>query len=82
MVVPPSDERRKVPQPSLLPVSDYSGPGVETTSDHNRVSYGVRDGAGPAVINNVTNIIITSLYLTLTMRHIQVGSLAPGSHHY
>ena len=82
MVTPPSDERREILQPSLLPVPDNCCPGEITTSDHNRVSNGVRDGTGPAVINNVTNIIITLLHLTLTMHHIQVGSLAPGSHHY
>ena len=66
----PSDERREILQPSLLPVPDNSGPGVPTTSDHNRVSNGVRDGTGDAVNNNVTNIIKTSLHLTLTLRHI------------
>ena len=70
MVTPPSDERREVLQPSLLPVSENSGPGVGTTSDHNCVCNGVRDGAGSTVIINVTNIIITLLHLTLTMRHI------------
>ena len=70
MVSPPSDERREILQPSLLPVPDHSVHGVVTTSDHNCVSYGVRDGAGVAVINIVTNIIITSLHLTLTMFHI------------
>ena len=68
--MPPSDERREILQPSLLPVPDNSGHGEITTSDHYCVSYGVRDGTGVAVINNVTNIIITSLHLTLTMRHI------------
>ena len=67
---PPSDERWEILQPSLLPVPDYSGPDEITTSDNNCVCNGVRDGAGPAVINNVTNIIITLLHLTLTMRHI------------
>ena len=81
MALPPSDERREVLQPSLLPVPDNSGPGACTTSDHNCVCNGVRDGAGSAVINNVKNIIITLLHLTLTMQHIQVGSLAPGSRH-
>ena len=70
MFLPPSDERREILQPSLLPVPDHSSQGVETTSDHYIVSMGARDGAGKAVINNVSNIIITSLDLTLTLRHI------------
>ena len=70
VVTPPSDERREILQPSLLPVPYNSGPCDPTTSDNNCVCNGVRDGAGPAVINNVTNIIITLLHLTLTMRHI------------
>ena len=70
MSLPPSDERRKVLQPSLLSVPDYSGPGKATPRDHYCFSYGVRDGAGNAVINNVTNIIITLLHLSLTVRHI------------
>ena len=68
--MPPSDERGEILQPSLLAVPDNSGQGVETTSDHYCVSYGVRDGAGPAVINSVKNIMITSLHLILTMCHI------------
>ena len=55
---PPSDETREVLQPSLLAVPDNSGLGVETTSDHYCVCNGVRDGAGHAVINNVTNLMI------------------------
>ena len=74
MLGPPSGERREVSHPSLLPVPDNSGHGVIisvlTTSDHNCVCNGVRDGAGSTVIINVTNIIITLLHLTLTMRHI------------
>ena len=70
MPIPPSDERGEILQPSLLPVPDNSGPGVITTSDNYCVSNGVRNGAGEAVINNVANIIITSLNLTLTMRYI------------
>ena len=35
---------------------------IITTSDNYCVSYRVRDGAGLAVINIVTNIIITSLH--------------------
>ena len=69
MFLPPSDERREILQPSLLPVSDNSSPSVTTTSDNYCVSYGVRDGTGPAVINNVTNII-NSVHLTLTVLHI------------
>ena len=80
MLAPPSDEGREILQPSLLPIPDNSGPGVKTTSDHYCVSNGVRDGTGRAVINNVTdtNIIITSLHVTLTLLHILAGSLAPG----
>ena len=71
MAPPPSDETREILQPSLLSIPDYCVRGSETTtSEHYCVSNGVRDGAGPAVNNNVTNIIITSLHLTLTMRHI------------
>ena len=61
MQIPPSDERREILQPSLLPVPDNSGPGVPTTSDHNRVSNGVRDGTGDAVNNNVTTHVVRSL---------------------
>ena len=74
MSLPPSDERWKVLKPSVLPVPYYSVHGViisvGTTSYHYCVSYGVRDGAGPAVINSVKNIMITSLHLILTMCHI------------
>ena len=70
MVFPPSDERREIFQPSLLPVPDNSGLGGPTTSDNYCVCNGVRYGTRVAVINNVTNVIITSLNLTLTMRHI------------
>ena len=70
MVPPPRDETWEILQPSLLPVPYNSGQGVSTTSDNYCVSNRVRDGAGQAVINIVTNIIITSLHLTLTMRHI------------
>ena len=57
MAVPPSDERREILQPSLLPVPGHTGAGEETTSDQYCVSNGVRDGAGLAVINDVTSII-------------------------
>ena len=70
MVASPSDQIREVLQPSLLPVPDHSVLGGVTPRDHHCVSSGVRDGAGSAVINNVTTLIITSLHLTLTMRHI------------
>ena len=72
MVSPPSEERREILQPSQLPVSDNSSVGAITTSDHYCVSHRVRDGAGLAVINIVTNtiIIITSLNLALTLCHI------------
>ena len=70
MQIPPGKKRREVLQPSLLPVPDYGGPGKATPRDHYCFSYGVRDGAGNAVINNVTNIIITLLHLSLTVRHI------------
>ena len=70
MALSSSDERREILQPSLLPVPGHSGPGKETTSDHYCVSNGIRDGTGLAVIINVTNIMITSLHLTLTMCHI------------
>ena len=72
---PPSDERREILQPSLLPVPDNSGHGVDTTSDNYCVSNGVSDGTGLAVINIVTNIIITSPHLTLTMLHIYLKNL-------
>ena len=62
MPIPPSDERREVLQPSLLPVPGNSVHGVVTTSDHYCVSNGVRDGTGLTAINNVTNIIIPSLH--------------------
>ena len=70
MVLPPSDERREILQPSLLPIPDNSSLGLITTRDHYCVSNRVSDGTGITVINNVTNIIITSLNLTLTMRYI------------
>ena len=79
MGTPTSDERREVLQPSLLPVPGHIVPDPpvtstisvhSATSDHYGVSNGVRDGAGLAVINNVTNIIITSLHLTLTLCHV------------
>ena len=74
MAASPNEERREILQPSLLPVPDYNVHGViisvDTTSDHYCVCYRVRDGAGPALINSVTNIIITSLHLTLTSCHI------------
>ena len=67
MAVPPSDERREILQPSLLPVPGHTGAGEETTSDQYCVSNGVRDGAGLAVINNITNIIKASLHLKLLL---------------
>ena len=81
MGTPTSDERRKVLQPSLLPVPGHIVPDPpvtstisvhSATSDHYGVSNGVTDGAGltVTVINNVTNIIITSLHLTLTLCHV------------
>ena len=69
MAAPPTDERDEVLQPSLLSVPDNSSKGL-TASEHYCVSTGVRDGAGPAVNNNDTNIIITSLHLTITVLHI------------
>ena len=70
--VPPRDETREILQPSLLPVPDNSGlgEGLITTSDHYCVCNGVRYGTRVAVIINVTSIMITSLYLTLTLFHI------------
>ena len=60
----PSDETREILKPSLLPVPDNSGPGAIATSDHYCVSNGVRDGAGQAVINNVTSSL-TRIYVKL-----------------
>ena len=65
MLGPPSGERREVSHPSLLPVPDHSSLSVSTTSDNYCISNGVRDGACLAVINNVTNILITLLPVTL-----------------
>ncbi len=70
MVPPTGDQIREVLQPSLLPVPDHSVMGELTPRDHHCVSVGVRDGAGSAVINKVITLIIISLHLTLTMRHI------------
>ena len=67
MAVSSGDQIREVLQPSLLPVPDHSLIGAVTPRDHHCVSGGVWYGTGFAVINNV---IITSLHLTLTMRHI------------
>ena len=58
---PPSDERREVLQPSLMPVPGYIWHVQITTSYNYCISNGVRDGAGLAVINNVTKMIITPL---------------------
>ena len=66
----PGDQIGEVLQPSLLPVPDHSVFGAGTPRDHHCVSGGVRDGTVIALINNVTTLIITSLHLTLTMRHI------------
>ena len=60
MVFPPSDERREILQPSLLPVPDNSVHGVATTSYHYCISHRVSNGTGKAVIiitntnNNLT----------------------------
>ena len=70
MAPSPGDEIREVLQPSLLPVPDHSVLVAVTSRDHHCVSHRVRDGAGMAVINNVTTLTITSLHLTLTVRHI------------
>ena len=70
MDVSPSDEILEVLQPSLLPVPDHSVHGAVTPRDHHCVSVGVRDGAGIAVKNDVTNLISTQQHLTLTMYHI------------
>ena len=67
MEAPSSDERREILPLFLLPVSDYSFQVWITTRDHYCVSNRVSDGTGITVINNVTNIIITSLHLTLTV---------------
>ena len=64
MVLSPGDEIREVLQPSLRPMPDHSRHsviGADTPRDHHCVSLGVSDGAGIAVINNVTNLTITSL---------------------
>ena len=67
MVQSPSDQIRKVLQPSLLPVPDHSTRGVATPRDDYCVSNGVRDGAVITVISNVINLIITSQHITLTL---------------
>ena len=67
MVPPPSYETREVLQPSLLSIPGHTGAVEETSNDQYCVSNGVRDGAGLAVINNVTNIIKTLLHLTLLL---------------
>ena len=59
MTVPTIDEIPYRFPPSILIVPHCHGHIVRTTSEHYCVSNGVRDGAGPAVINIVTNIIIT-----------------------
>ena len=81
MLAPPSDERREVSQPSLLPVPDHSFLGVSTTSDHYCVSNGVRDGAGLAVINNVIrkhndNLTTFSTYVVSYLR-VKPGLVVP-----
>lgn len=60
MAVPSGDERWEVLKPSLLPIPGHIGAAEETPSDQYCVSNGVRNGAGLAVINNITNIIKTS----------------------
>ena len=80
MLAPPSDERREVSHPSLLPVSDHSFL-TTTTSDHYCVSNGVRDGAGLAVINNVIrkhndNLTAFSTYLVEYLR-VKPGLAVP-----
>ena len=69
MVPSPNVETREILLPSLVTVHGHCGEGVKTTRDHHSVSVGVRDGAGVAVINNVTNLIITSQHLKLTMHY-------------
>ncbi len=61
MVLSPSDEGRKVLQPSLLTIPGHHVHFPETPCDHHRVRDGVRDGAALAVINNDdTNLMIIS----------------------
>ena len=67
MAPPLCDETREVLQPSLLSIPGHTGAVEETPNDQYCVSNGVRDGAGLAVINNVTNIIKTLLHLTLLL---------------
>ena len=70
MVVSPYVETREILLPSLDTVHGHCGVGLKTTRDHHSVRVGVRDGTGIAVINNVTNLIISSKRLILTMLHI------------
>ena len=79
MGVPPSDERREILQPSLLPVPDNSGLGGPTTSDHNCVCDGVRDGAGLAVINNQCYKHNTNLTTAFNTYNASYLSGKPGS---
>ena len=79
MVPSPSVEAREILFPSLDTVHGHCGEGVHTTRNYHCVSVGVRDGtAPPAVVDNVTNLIITSQHLTLTV-YFLVQSLVPGS---
>ena len=74
---PPSDERREILQPSLLPVPDYCSPGKATPGYNYCVSCGVRDGASLAVIKIVTNMIITSLHLLCVIFKREAWLLTP-----
>ena len=79
MLSPPSDERREVSQPSLLPVPDHSFLGVSTTSDNHCLSNRVSDGTGLAVINNVIckhNLTAFSTYLVEYLR-VKPGLAVP-----
>ena len=77
MALSPSDETLEILHQSLHPISDYSGHGSETTSNHDFVCNGVRDGAGSTVINKVTNIMITSHMGAEPQNSFKGGSRGP-----
>ena len=80
MVVPPSDEGREVLQPSLLPVPGHSVSDLSVEAspcDQHCVSDGVRDSAGIAEINNVTNIVTTSVHLLYSIFKQEAWLLGP-----
>ena len=68
MAPSPNVETWEILLPSLDIVYGHCGVGVITPRDHHSVCVGIRDDTGRAVI--ITNFILTSQHLTLTLHHI------------